>query len=542
MCFLQMARIERSIYNILKKVKQDMEIRPGKEAKLTAGKEAKLTAGKEAKLTAGKEAKLTAGKEARLTEGEEAKLTEGEEAKSRQGAGNGPKSEEELEFDRELERMMAPDPEEGKGKKKKKKKEKKTSALRKAKWSRKRKLLTAGITLAVLFGAGKTLFGGKKETAPFVATQVLETGSIQNRLAITGPVSGTDSVDVVSNLHAEVLELKVKEGDRVEKDQVLAIVDSSDLEKEVEMAQNAYDLAVVTKKERQKEAEQGFAKAMQDCQAAKNALDRTAVMVQAGSEPPVNLEQAQNTYADAVRQVNSYTLVNGRPAADESYDLQIKNAEFELEKKKEALESAQVKSPIAGTVVRVNTKVGQFADKPEDERPMFIIENLDQLELEIKVSEYSIGKVAVGQPVTIRADILNGEVVEGVVASISPTGEEKGGGSTERVIPTTVAIADPNTKLIAGITARAGIILEEAEDALVIPGTALLQKEDGSLYVQKVENQILYWIPVETGVEGDVDLEVIPVEEGSLKAGDLIVTNAVAFLEDGTAVLSNAAN
>ncbi len=60
--------------------------------------------------------------------------------------------------------------------------------------------------------------------------------------------------------------------------------------------------------------------------------------------------------------------------------------------------------------------------------------------------------------------------------------------------------------------------------------------------MQKVENQILYWIPVETGVEGDVDLEVIPVEEGSLKAGDLIVTNAVAFLEDGTAVLSNAAN
>ena len=76
-----MARIERSIYNILKKVKQDMEIRPGKEAELTAEKEVKL----------------------------------------QQEAGNGPKSEEELEFDRELERMMAPDPEEGKGKKKKKK-------------------------------------------------------------------------------------------------------------------------------------------------------------------------------------------------------------------------------------------------------------------------------------------------------------------------------------------------------------------------------------------------------------------------------------
>ncbi|MCI8948830.1 MAG: efflux RND transporter periplasmic adaptor subunit [Lachnospiraceae bacterium] len=438
-----------------------------------------------------------------------------------------------------MERLLAPEPE---GEKKKGKKKKKTEGMPKKKWSRKRKLIAAAAAVLVLFAAGKMLLGNNKEVTPFVATQVLETGSIQNRLAITGPISGTDSVDVVSNLHAEVMELRVKEGDRVEKDQILAVVDSSDLEKEVEIAQNAYNLAVATKNEQQKQAEQGFAKAMQDCQAAKRALDRTAVMVQAGSEPPVNLEQAQNTYADAVRQVNSFTLVNGKPAANESYDLQIKNAEFELETKKEALESAQIKSPIAGTVVRVNTKVGQFADKPENEKPMFIIENLDQLELEIKVSEYSIGKVAVGQPVTIHADILNGKEVSGVVASISPTGEEKGNGSTERVIPTIVAITDPDTRLIAGITARAEIVLEEAEDTLVIPISALLQKEDGSLYVQKVENQILTWIPVETGVESDINIEIIPVDQDSLKAGDSIAINASAMLEDGTSVLSNAAN
>lgn len=445
----------------------------------------------------------------------------------------------EAEFDREMERLLAPEPE---GEKKKGKKKKKTEGMPKKKWSRKRKLIAAAAAVLVLFAAGKMLLGNNKEVTPFVATQVLETGSIQNRLAITGPISGTDSVDVVSNLHAEVMELRVKEGDRVEKDQILAVVDSSNLEKEVEIAQNAYNLAVATKNEQQKQAEQGFAKAMQDCQAAKRALDRTAVMVQAGSEPPVNLEQAQNTYADAVRQVNSFTLVNGKPAANESYDLQIKNAEFELETKKEALESAQIKSPIAGTVVRVNTKVGQFADKPENEKPMFIIENLDQLELEIKVSEYSIGKVAVGQPVTIHADILNGKEVSGVVASISPTGEEKGNGSTERVIPTIVAITDPDTRLIAGITARAEIVLEEAEDTLVIPISALLQKEDGSMYVQKVENQILTWIPVETGVESDINIEIIPVDQDSLKAGDSIAINASAMLEDGTSVLSNAAN
>ena len=78
---------------------------------------------------------------------------------------------------------------------------------------------------------------------------------------------------------------------------------------------------------------------------------------------------------------------------DKSYELKVKSAQFELEQKKKDLENAEVKSPITGTVVRVNSKVGQFADKPEDEKPMFIVENLDNLEMEIAVSEYSISKV-----------------------------------------------------------------------------------------------------------------------------------------------------
>ena len=372
--------------------------------------------------------------------------------------------------------------------------------------------------------------------APLVSTQALERGSVQNRLSVSGPVSGTDSVDVVSNLHAEVTELLVKEGDKVEKDQLLAVIDSEDLQREVEIARNSYDLAAAERDQSQKDAESGYAKALQDCQAAKAALDRTAAMVQAGSEPPVNLENAQNAYADALRQVNSYTVENGKAVAGPAYDLRVQSAAYELEKKQKDLENAQVKSPISGTVVRVNTKVGQFADKPEDDEPMFIIENLDQLELEIKISEYSIGKVEVGQTASITADILDGRVVEGLVTSISPTGEEKGNGSTERVIPTLISIDDPESGLIAGITAKAEIILEEAQDALIAPAAALLQKEDGSLYIQKVEAGKIIQVPVDTGVEGDVNVEILPKEEGSLKEGDHILSAANPSLSDGMAV------
>ena len=130
-----------------------------------------------------------------------------------------------------------------------------------------------------------------------------------------------------------------------------------------------------------------------------------------------------------------------------------------MEKKREELDNTQIRSTIDGTVVRVNSKVGQFADKVEDDKPILSIENLEQLELEIKVSEFSIGKVKVGQMATITADILGGETAEGEVIKISPTGEEKGGGSTERVIPTTIPVSythlvtySPSSGAFSGVT------------------------------------------------------------------------------------------
>ena len=281
------------------------------------------------------------------------------ENKEHQIAEDKEKSIEDQEFDREVARLMAEEPD-GKQKKGRKKTSSAGKKNRK-KWSTRRKVVTVLGAAALLFIAWKASAGKKEPPAPAVPVMVLQPGTVQNRLTTNGPVSGTDSADVVSNLHAEVLELKVKEGDQVEKDQVLAIVDSDDLLKEVEMAQNEYDLAVANRNKQQKDAENGYARAAQNLQTAKAALDRTTILVQGGSEPLVNLENAQNAYADALRELSSFHLVGGKPAADESFDLQIKNAAFALEKRREALENAQVKSPIAGTVTRVNTKVGQFA-------------------------------------------------------------------------------------------------------------------------------------------------------------------------------------
>lgn len=430
------------------------------------------------------------------------------------------------EFNKELEDMMKEEP----GGKKKGKRFKK-------RWSKKRKLVTAaGGGLLVLFLLTKLLGGGKDMAVPVTASP-LEKGEITDVLSVSGPVQGTDSVEVVSNLHAEILELPVKEGDRVKKGQLLATLDDKNAKKEVDIAQNAYDLAVSNYNDKQLEAENGYAKAKQDYETAKANYDRNLVLFQAGSISQADLEKFSNEMNDAFRAMSEYNLKDGKPAAAESYRLQIESAAYTLEQKKEDLEDTKVTSPIDGTVVRVNCKVGRFADKTDDDKPMFIIDNLDVLEMKINVSEYSIGKVAIGQPVLISADILNGETVNGEVISISPTGEEKGNGSTERVIPTTIRIMDQNTRLIAGITAKAKIELEKAEDVWVVPVSALIQQPDGSTAIAAVEEGTAKLIPVKTGVESDIQAQVIPEEESALSEGMQIIDAPSDAITDGAQVM-----
>lgn len=444
------------------------------------------------------------------------------------------KRTEAQEIDQRIAELMAPGEDAGRGKKREKGRPGARLLARWKRMSRRKKILAAAGILAVFVLAGRAAAGGEK-AGVLVTVTPLAKKDIQEKLSLTGPVSGTDSVDVVSNIHAEITEMHVKEGDAVTKNQVLAVLDSTNLAREVEIARNTYELAVANKEEKDKEAALGYEKAVQDYQKASLDYSRNSQLFAAGDISQMDLEQSANALNDARRQMEGYRVENGRGVAEESYALQVENAAFELQKKQEELKNAQIKSSIDGTVVRVNSKVGQFADKVEDDKPMFSIENLEQLELEIKVSEYSIGKVQVGQKAVITADILDGASVEGKVVKISPTGEEKGGGSTERVIPTTIRINGDKSRLIAGITAKAELLIREAKDTFCVPATAVFDRGDGPC-IAVAENMRVRIIPVTLGVDGDVEVEVIPREGDVLTEGMQVITNPEPQTEDGTAV------
>ena len=252
-----------------------------------------------------------------------------------------------------------------------------------------------------------------------------------------------------------------------------------------------------------------------DKEAAQKNYNRTAELAAAGAVSSVELEKAQQALNDAKTAMSGFNIENGKVVAGRSFDIDMENSQREIDNLKEQLNNTVLKAPINGIVTRVNTKVGQFADMVENRAPLITIENLDELQMKLLVSEYSIGKVEIGQQVDISADILGeGNTVSGEVLAISPTGQLKGDGSTERVIPVKVKILDKDSKLISGISAKATIKIASSKDTLIVPIAAIGDDGTGRKVMQfivkdEAGKDSISVKEVKTGVEGSIDVELI---------------------------------
>lgn len=396
----------------------------------------------------------------------------------------------------------------------------------------KTKKIAAAVVVAVVVVGGCSVLNNKNKGADLgamVTTMPVLQQDIMDSITLKAPLEGTDTIEVVSNLHYKVTQINVKEGDQVTKGQVLAVLDSKAMQDELQSAQEALDLAESQYKDSIKNDQIAYDKAMDELKNAEKQLERSKVLFDAGGVSKEQLEQSTQAYENAKRTVGLYEVDASGNVSGSAYNRQnIEAARNALARKKEAIEDGQIKSTIDGTVTRVNIKEGRFADETDDKKPMFVIENLDHLQMKVNVSEYDIARVQVGQPVVISADILGGDTVEGVVSRISPTGEQSTTG-TERVIPTVIDVVSSNDKLIAGINAKAEIQIKEAKDVLVVPIEALVDNGDGQKQVYKVgENKIVQAIDVTTGVANDLNVEV---QGDGLAAGDQVILSPQGIID-----------
>ncbi len=408
--------------------------------------------------------------------------------------------------------------------------------MEKKKFFTKKKMVAGVVVLAVAAG-GFLFFSGGEDGGIPVTVAAVEQKDLRESVSLKAPLEGTETVEIVSNLHYEITAIHVKEGDRVQKGQVLAVLDSEAMADEIGSAQDALAMAQAQYEDSVRSQQQQYEQAVQALQNAQNAAERTAALFEVGGVSAEEQEKAQSALAEAQAAIKGFSVKDGKVQGSASELKSIETARNALARKQEALSDGKIISPIDGTVTRVNINVGRFADETDDNKPMFVVENLQQLQMKVNVSEYDIADIQAGQKAEITADVLKGQTVSGVVDRVSPTGELKEGSSAERVIPTVIRLTESNEALIAGINAKAEIIIEEVQNVLAVPIEAVTDNGDGTGTVMRVkEDSTVETLSVKLGLETDLEIEVI---SDALQVGDQLLLNRDG-ITDGMTVTINA--
>lgn len=369
-----------------------------------------------------------------------------------------------------------------------------------------------------------------------VMTTTTNRQNIQEVLKQKAVLEGTESAEVVSRLHYEIEQISVKEGSRVKKGQLLAVLDSTEIQQQMAQTKGELELLTYQQQEILTNRQKEYDAAVMVRDQAKREYERQQQLLDGGVGTQVELDTAKDALDKAEHAVSDIPNENGTVILTNAEKQTKINAQQKADIQASTLNDCQIYSPITGTVTRVNTTVGRFADEMENNKPIFVIEDIDHLQMKVMISENDIDKVQVGQEVDITADILGKDVVKGVVDRISPTGEEKNGTSSERVIPVYIKVQEQNEKLIAGITAQATIKIAFAENVLVVPLEAIGELEDGTTAIYTMTEQgTVHIVPVKMGLETDLEAEVTSDE---LTEGQTIILNPSLALTEGMAVVA----
>lgn len=392
-------------------------------------------------------------------------------------------------------------------------------------------ILIIAITVVLLLNKDK------KEPAVTANIISLESKTIEQIISVKSPLEGIEKAEVVSPLNYEIIDIKVKEGDIVTKDQILAVLDSEELQKEVSTAENQIALTNLEQQEKLKATQLEYDKALLALNELEMSYNQNKILFENEIITEEAFRKIENSLVEAKKSIESYNVVDGKIVLTHSEVKGIEIKKQELSQKKEDLEKVYIKSPIAGTVTRVNVNLGRYAKDTEDEKAMFVIENLDKLQMKVSISEFDINKIKAEQEVDIYSDVLSTNSAKGKVARISPTAEQKEANAMERVIPVLINVTEKPDGLIAGVLATAKIKVAKAENVFAIPSGALVQAENSGykIYIINDDNS-LKSIPVEIGLETDLESEIKSTE---LVEGMKVVVNPDITFIDGMIVTPN---
>ena len=392
----------------------------------------------------------------------------------------------------------------------------KTSSARSRAGSRWRRLLVPASLVVAALAAAAVVYYRLAAAPPEVETVTVTMAYPSQSFTVlnaTGYVVAQRKAAVASKATGRLIWLGVQEGSRVRKDDVIARLEDLDVKATREQA--AANVQVARANLTQGQVEQ---------KDAETALKRSQGLLAEGFV-------SQASHDIAVARYNKST------AQIASLQASIAAAVANLHGAQVAVEQTLIRAPFDGVVLTKAANVGDivtpFSSALDSKGAVVTMADMTTLEVEADVSESSLFKVRIGQPVEIQLDALPDRRFRGEVSRTVPTVDR-----AKATVMTKIRFLEPDARVLPEMSAKAAFLSKEVGDAerMARPAVnpAAITNRSGRDVVFVVKEGKLAEVPIETGVMiGDL----VEIRRGP-QPGEKVVLRPPEKLRDGGAVKS----
>lgn len=320
-----------------------------------------------------------------------------------------------------------------------------------------------------------------RETPTFALTrQELRVG-----LKVSGSIASARTARVTTTLPYPVAEVAVREGDTVAAGDLIATLDTAELDSQIRAAEQ-------TLADQQAQAQRTVDQAARHLQDARNqkAIDEE------------NAQQLPQTELDRLLRQDSLAIEDAQDALINAAQAQEQVSDSELANLRRQRAQCAITAPQAGVITSLTAEVGAAGE-------LAVIEDTGALELAVNIKEFDINQIRLGQPAVITSGA--GDAFAGEVCWIAP--RAAAGTNGETVYPVRIAIPEATGALRLGMSGRAEITLESRQNVFVAPLDAVGYDEAGDPVVWARETAAdgsvqFVPVPVTTGLESDLEVEI----------------------------------
>lgn len=383
------------------------------------------------------------------------------------------------------------------------------STQKRNKWLSGWRLAAVVVGIAALgWGVKSTFF--KTEAPPQVITTEVMVADIEDAVLATGTIEASQEVSVGAQVSGQIKRLHVKLGESVKQGQLIAEIDSTTQNNQLRNAEAQVSLQNAQRQSR-----------LATLRQAELAYERTRELYKMDAGSKADLDNAEANLATAKADIAAL-------------DAQIRQSMISVDTARVNVGYTRIVAPIDGVVVAVLAEEGRTVNANQSAPSIIKLAKLDKVQIKAQISEADVVRVTPGLPVYFTILGEPQRRYEATLRAIEPVPEAQQSDTKTTTSSTTSTaiyynglfdVDNPDGKLRVAMTAQVFVVLKQAKGALVIPATALGQRDRkaGTFEVRVLEGEgkaeKVVTRHIKTGLNNRVQVEVL---EG-LSEGDRVV-------------------